>query len=64
MARAGFLAMTCVLLLSGCAADQAQNEACAQQAQAAPPSPRGDLPWGYYPGFGCGPIPPAQTKFS
>lgn len=64
MIRAAVLVMTCGFLLTGCAADQAQNAACAQQALAAPPSVRGDLPWGYYPGYGCGPIPPAQTKFS
>jgi len=25
---------------------------------------RGGLPWGYYPGYGCGPVPRAQTHFS
>ena len=63
MVRAAILAMTCALLLAGCAGgSSAENEACAQQAHGV--SVRGNLPWGYYPGFGCGPIPPAQTRFS
>jgi hypothetical protein len=57
MIRGAILAVSCVLLLAGCADTAAQNMACAQQAQ-------GNLPWGYYPGYGCGPVPPAQTKFS
>jgi hypothetical protein len=34
-----------------------QNQDCAKQAH-------GTLPWGYYPGWGCGPVPRAQTVFS
>lgn len=34
-----------------------QNIDCMNQAT-------GNLRWGYYPGYGCGPVPPAQTKFS
>ena len=62
MIRAAILAMTCALLLAGCANNSAENEACAQQAHG--PSVRGTLPWAYYPGYGCGPVPPPQTKFS
>ena len=25
---------------------------------------RSGLQWGYYPGYGCGPVPRAQTMFS
>jgi len=57
MIRAAILALACALFLAGCADTGAQNAACAQQA-------RGNLRWGYYPGYGCGPVPPAQTKFS
>jgi hypothetical protein len=57
MIRAAIFIMTCALLLVGCADSSAQNAACQQQAQ-------GNLRWGYYPGYGCGPVPPAQTKFS
>ena len=47
------------LLISACSSDAngARNQDCAKLAH-------GTLPWGYYPGFGCGPIPPAQTIFS
>jgi hypothetical protein len=61
MLRAAILAMACALLLAG-AANSAENEACAQQPHGV--SVRGNLPWAYYPGYGCGPVPPAQTKFS
>ena len=62
MIRAAILAVTCALFLAGCANNSAENSACAQQAHGA--SVRGTLPWGYYPGYGCGPVPPAQTRFS
>lgn len=57
MMRAAIFALACALFLAGCADTSAQNAACAQQAS-------GNLRWGYYPGYGCGPVPPAQTKFS
>ncbi|HEY1505652.1 MAG TPA: hypothetical protein VGF92_15195 [Stellaceae bacterium] len=57
MIRTTIFAMICVVLLAGCADSSAQNAVCAQQAQE-------NLHWGYYPGYGCGPVPPAQTKFS
>lgn len=46
------------VILGGCAdsASSAQNHDCAQHAQ-------GTVPWGYYPGFGCGPVPRAQTVY-
>jgi hypothetical protein len=37
-----------------------RNWACEQGAV---PSLR-PMAWGYYPGYGCGPIPPAETHFS
>lgn len=57
MIRALILATSCALFLAACADTTAQDRACAQQGH-------GDLRWGYYPGYGCGPVPPAQTKFS
>ena len=55
--RAAILALACTICLAGCADTRMQNAACAGQAH-------GNLRWGYYPGCGCGPVPPAQTKFS
>jgi len=57
MIRAAILATICALFLAGCADTSAQNAECQKQAN-------GNLRWGYYPGYGCGPVPPAQTKFS
>jgi hypothetical protein len=57
MIRSLILAMTCAIFLAGCASTSAENAACAQQAD-------GKLRRAYYPGYGCGPVPPAQTKFS
>jgi len=57
MFRAAIVVATLTLLIAGCPGSTARNGACARQA-------RGNLPWGYYPGYGCGPVPPAQTKFS
>jgi hypothetical protein len=45
------------LSLAACSADNAQNDSCGATAT-------GTLPWGYYPGYGCGPVPRAQTHFS
>jgi hypothetical protein len=65
MIRAAVVGSALLFLLAGCGADSAQNAACAQQPHSATPSTvRGPLPWGYYPGYGCGPVPPAQTHFS
>ena len=47
-----------VFLLTACAANDPRNLACERMAQA------GGLRWGYFPGYGCGPVPPAQTRFS
>jgi hypothetical protein len=48
-----------VLLLATAYAEQdARNLSRANMAQ-----PRG-LPWGYYPGYGWSPLPPAQKHFS
>jgi hypothetical protein len=45
-------------ILGGCSngVSNAQNQDCAEQAH-------GNLPWGYYPGFGCGPVSRAQTLY-
>jgi hypothetical protein len=56
MARALILFSTLALLLAGCAVTDTRNAACAAQAQ-------GGLHWGYYPGYGCGPVPRAQTLY-
>lgn len=42
-------------ILAACAPDS-RDIACAAQAQ-------GNMRWGYYPGYGCGPVPKAQTTF-
>lgn len=60
-ARASLVAIAIVSLacvLGGCSsgANSTLNQSCAQQAH-------GTLPWGYYPGFGCGPVPRAQTLY-
>ncbi|HEY3917375.1 MAG TPA: hypothetical protein VGL83_06265 [Stellaceae bacterium] len=57
MAR--FLILLATLtLLAGCGGGDPQaNRDCQNQAT-------GNMRWGYYPGYGCGPVPPAQTKFS
>jgi hypothetical protein len=47
-----------VFLLTACAGSDQRNLTCAHMAQP------GGLRWGYYPGYGCGPVPPAQTHFS
>ncbi len=43
--------------LAACSTDNPQNDACRAMAT-------GNLPWGYFPGYGCGPVPRAQTHFS
>lgn len=64
MFRIAILVTMCALALAGCASTRAQNEACQQQAHSTLATPRGNLPWGYYPGYGCAPVPPAETHFS
>lgn len=56
MARVLIVLSTLALLLAACSGADPRNTACAQQAQHG-------LRWGYYPGYGCGPVPPAQTKY-
>jgi hypothetical protein len=53
------LFLTIGVTLGACGGDpyDSQNLECARQAQ-------NGMRWGYYPGYGCGPVPPAQTKFS
>jgi hypothetical protein len=65
MLRTAIAVLALLFLLTGCAADNAQNAACAREAHGtASATVRGPLPWGYYPGYGCGPVPPPQTHFS
>jgi hypothetical protein len=45
-------------LLTACAGNDPRNLVCARMAQP------GGLRWGYYPGYGCGPVPPAEINFS
>lgn len=56
---AASIALSLAVLLGACATDahSARDQDCAKFAH-------GTLRWGYYPGYGCGPIPPAQTHFS
>jgi hypothetical protein len=56
---AASLALSLATVLGACASDahSVRDLDCAKEA-------RGTLRWGYYPGYGCGPIPPAQTHFS
>lgn len=53
------LMAVCVMTLAACdGRDGAKNLACERLAH------DGTLRWGYYPGYGCGPVPRAQTQFS
>jgi hypothetical protein len=59
--RKGAVAL-CLMIAVGLAACgggayDPQNLTCAQQSQ-------NGMRWGYYPGYGCGPVPRAQTNFS
>lgn len=56
MPRFVIICLSLATLLTACAPDP-RNTGCA------PASPS-TLRWGYYPGYGCGPVPPAQTVFS
>jgi hypothetical protein len=55
------LFLTIGLALAACGGGggptDAQNHDCASQAT-------GGMRWAYYPGYGCGPVPRAQTNFS
>ncbi|HEX4195044.1 MAG TPA: hypothetical protein VHY80_18180 [Stellaceae bacterium] len=64
MIRTAILVTICSCLLAGCASTSAQNAACAREAHNPAPTARGNLPWGYYPGYGSAPVPPAETHFS
>jgi len=52
-----FLTIGAVLSACGGGPSDSRNLDCARQAQ-------GGVRWGYYPGYGCGPVPRAQTNFS
>jgi hypothetical protein len=56
MSRFLILLLALAALLTACAPDSARNADCAREAQ-------GNTRWGYYPGYGCGPVPPALTKY-
>lgn len=55
---AAIVAVSLAAALGACSNGTAsmQNQDCARLAH-------GTLPWGYYPGYGCGPVPRAQTVF-
>jgi hypothetical protein len=55
MSRFVILFSALALVLTACAPDP-RNVACARQSQ-------GSMRWGYYPGYGCGPVPAAQTVY-
>lgn len=46
-------------ILTACAPDP-RDAACAPISSPATPT---TMHWGYYPGYGCGPVPPAVTVF-
>ena len=48
--------LSLLFCLTACSADSAENERCEREAPAGPTLRA--MPWGYYPGYGCGPIPP------
>ena len=56
-ASALFLIIALGLVACGGGPSDPQNLACARQTQ-------DGIHWGYYPGYGCGPVPRAQTNFS
>ena len=57
MSRCLSLCAVLSLLLAACSAGAPSDDAaCAAQSQ-------GGMRWGYFPGYGCGPVPPALTKF-
>ena len=55
MIRSGVL-LALLFWLTACSTNVAENERCRREAPATA-SIRA-MPWGYYPGYGCGPIPP------
>jgi hypothetical protein len=56
LATVAIASLVCILGSCSNGVSNAQAHDCAQQAH-------GTLPWGYYPGFGCGPVPRAQTLY-
>ena len=56
MARHFLIISTLALLLAACTSSDPRNLTCEQQSH-------GAMRWGYYPGYGCGPVPRAQTIF-
>lgn len=48
-----------VAQLSACSKPDALDLACLQL----PAAQSSQLPWAYYPGYGCGPVPPAETIY-
>jgi hypothetical protein len=57
MLRIVILIATLATVLTACAGTDPRNADCVRQAQGS------GLRWGYYPGYGCGAVPPAITKF-
>ncbi|HEV8014134.1 MAG TPA: hypothetical protein VGP48_01310 [Stellaceae bacterium] len=58
MSRFVILLATLATLLSACASTDPRNSDCVRQGQGS------SMRWGYYPGYGCGPVPRALTNFS
>ena len=57
MARRFLVISALAVVLAACAAGAGpRNLSCEQQSH-------GTIRWGYYPGYGCGPVPRAQTVF-
>lgn len=48
--------LSLLFCLGACAEDATQNARCAREAPA-----NSRYRWGYYPGYGCGPITPSVT---
>lgn len=56
MARALLFFSMLALLLTACSGADPRSLACARQSH-------DGQRWGYYPGYGCGPVPRAQTIY-
>ncbi|HKT17013.1 MAG TPA: hypothetical protein VJR47_03155 [Stellaceae bacterium] len=53
------LFLSLLFCLAACADDSGRNAQCARERPAG-----STMRWGYFPGYGCGPVPRAQTNFS
>jgi hypothetical protein len=71
-AAAGISLLALAGMMTGCAGSAPQtlqlastNPVSVTSKSCQPPAAEGIrlTRWGYYPGYGCGPVPPAQTIF-